>query len=86
MSIDPTARGRDSVGFSALGAGYVANDLVQGFLTEAGFWSRTDTTNVDYRDCRNSWSMFMNADSRAVRFLSMPRRSGLSLRCVKDRP
>ena len=84
--LDQSARGRDSVGFAALPAGYAVNDLYISFGTETGFWSRTDTTSSEYNSCTNSWALVLNADSKTARFMQLARTTGLSVRCVKNHP
>ena len=86
---------KDSIGFDALPAGYRftgdqgyglyghtnSDSAFFGFGTTAAFWSGTGTLPGS---CSSAWGVFISKDETGGSLFSIPRSSGLSIRCVKD--
>lgn len=87
-----SGNGIDSVGFSALPAGYhftgdqgyghTASDSA--FFDEgsvACFWTRTNALSGS---CWSAWGVFLSGERASAEAWSIPRSSGLSVRCVRN--
>ena len=69
----------DTSGFSALLAGYEANDSFNYFAEFASFWSSTELNSFNKVN-----SMYLNDYDSEINLVNNAKDQGFSVRCVKD--
>ena len=69
----------NTTGFNAVAAGYrYDNGLNTNSGSSAGFWTSTES------DATNAWSRSINYDNAQISRISLNKKFGLSVRCLKD--